>query len=376
MSQDDMLELRDEITRVDRQILSLLKERMDIVERIAEAKLSQGFAFRDRAREERVLAGVREIAVENDLDAHEIERLYRLVMDISVARQQSYLQRRDDVPLRVAYQGIEGSNSHLTAQARYGGRSGGVQLMGYETVHEAAAAVTEGRVDVALLPVENTTAGSINETYDILVEGTLAITGEVIRKVHHSLLGLPGADLDRIETVLSHPQALAQCDRFIRGLPLARPRAAFDTAGAAAKVKRDNLPEQAAIASREAADLFGLVVLAENIQSESLNFTRFLEVARERIECAADATCKTSIVLTLRHEPGALGQILTELSSRSVNLTKLESRPIAGEPWRYRFYLDIEGHEAEERVSAAIEAIRPLAADLRIIGSYARAQDG
>src|SRR5690348_1579156 len=175
----DLSTLRDRIDAVDRKIIALLGERLRIVEEVALAKLEAASPFRDREREERLLLRLREHATEAGLDAHQVERLYRVIMDMSVAHQEATVRNRPDAPLRVCYQGVEGSFSHLAAQRRYGGRAGGALLTGFDSFRQAADAVLHGAADLALLPIENTTAGSINEVYDLLADGKLHITGEV-----------------------------------------------------------------------------------------------------------------------------------------------------------------------------------------------------
>lgn len=371
----DLPSLRDAIEGLDRRLLELLRERMGLAERIAAAKLEQASPLRDRPREEHVLQRVRHAAVELGIDAHEIERLYRLILEMSVARQQGYLAALDTLPLRVTYQGVEGSNSHLAAQKRYAGRAGGALLTGCETFRQAAEAVREGEADVALLPIENSTAGSINETYDLLSEGGLAITAEVVSRVEHCLLALPGASFEGLKQVLSHPQALRQCEGFLRSMPWAEPREEFDTAGAARKVRENGDATVGAIASETAARLFGLEILRRGIQDVALNFTRFVEVGAHPVPCAHDVPCKTSLMIATAHKPGALGDVLGELGRRGINLTKLESRPLPNSPWRYRFYLDLQGHAASAAIAEALERIAPLTSELRVLGTYPQAAE-
>ena len=191
--------------------------------------------------------------------------------------------------------------------------------------------------------------------------------------VDHCLLALPGVRLEELRAVISHPQALAQCESFLRSTPWIRARAEFDTAGSARKVRESNDRTLAAIASESAARVFGLEVLRHGIQSQSGNFTRFVEVGREAAPCPSGAPCKTSLFLALDHRPGALGEVLARFAERGINLTKIESRPIPGVPWQYHFYLDLEGHAASEPVVAALEEVRPFTTDLRILGTYPRA---
>jgi chorismate mutase/prephenate dehydratase len=375
MTSPDLAELREALERIDQQLLGLLAERMELVEGVARAKLDSAWPFRDPGREDRLLVHLRRLAVERTLDPHEVERLYRVILDMSVARQQAFVRELPDTPLRVAYQGAEGSYSHLAAQKSYAGRSGGVLLAGHETFRGAAEAVTSGEADLALLPIENSTAGSINETYDLLAEGKLVVTGEAVAAIEHCLLALPGVALDELRVAISHPQALRQCEAFFRAHPGIRAREEFDTAGAARKVRESGDRTVAAIASAAAATTYGLEILARGIQTEATNSTRFVEVALHPIPVAPGEPVKTSLLLTLAAErPGALGEVLTELARRGLNLTKLESRPIPGERWSYRFYLDVDGHASTDAFREALAGIAPSTSELRVLGSYRAAK--
>lgn len=370
----DLQGLREEIEQVDRRLLRLLRQRMELVDRIATAKIRAASPFRDQQREDQVLQRVRRAAVELGLDAHAIERLYRLIMEMSISRQQAFLQSLSTAPLRVAYQGVEGSYSHLTAQGYYRDREGGVLLTGHESVREAVMAVRSGTADLAFLPIENSTAGSINETYDELAEGGLTIAAEVIAEVEHCLLALPGTKLEEIRQVISHPQALRQCQDFLAGLPGVRTEAEFDTAGAARKVKEAGDHSLAAIASESAARMLGLEVLRRGIQMQAGNATRFVEVAIEGPPCPAGAVCKTSLLLTLGDWAGGLGEVLIQFGRRGLKLAKIESRPLATSPWKYRFYLDVEAHADSEPMVEALESVRPMVAEIRLLGTYPKAE--
>jgi chorismate mutase/prephenate dehydratase len=291
-----------------------------------------------------------------------------------VARQQALVTRLDTTPLRVGYPGVEGSYSHLAARQRYAKRPGGVLLTGFDASREAMEALRRGEQDLVLLPIENTTAGSMNETYDLLAEGGVVITAELVSQVDHRLLGLPGAKLEGLREVLSHPQALAQCETFLRAkVPWARAVPDADTGGAAQKVRERNDPTVAAIASETAAQRFGLEVLARELQPGS-DYTRFVEVGREATPLAPGVPCKTSLLMVLEHKPGTLGEMLQRLTLRGVNVSKLESRPIPGQPWQYRFYLDVEGHAASAPLMAALDDIRPLTSSLRVRGTDPQAE--
>jgi len=370
MPDPDLVSLRDRVEAVDRQIIALLAERLKIVEDVVEAKLTTASPVRDREREELLLQRLRGLAVDAGLDAHQVERLYRVVMDMSVAHQEATVRNRSDAPLRIAYQGVEGSFSHLAAQRRYAGRPGGAWLAGHDSFRAAADAVTSGAADLALLPIENTTAGSINETYDLLAAGALHITGEVVSAIEHCLLALPGVELAELRTVLSHPQALAQCHGLFAQHAHLTARADLDTAGAARRVAESNDRTLAAIASSAAAQRYGLAIVARGIQSAAGNSTRFVEIALRPAPLPDGAPAKTSLVFALADRPGVLGEILSRLAARNLSLTKLESRPIPEAPFTYRFYADVLGHAASEPFHAALEDIRPLTTDLRVLGTY------
>ncbi|HEY0193388.1 MAG TPA: prephenate dehydratase domain-containing protein [Kofleriaceae bacterium] len=366
----DLASLRDRIEAVDRQIIALLAERQTIVEGVAEAKLASASPLRDLLREDLLLQRLRGLAVEAGLDAHQVERLYRVVMDMSVAHQEATVRNRPDAPLRVTYQGVEGSYSHLAAQRRYAGRTGGALLAGHDSFRGAADAVRAGAADLALLPIENTTAGSINETYDLLAAGGLHITGEVVSAIEHCLLALPGVPLAELRTVHSHPQALAQCAALFAQHPHLTGRADLDTAGAARRIAEAGDRTQAAIASSAAASRYGLIILASGIQSASGNATRFVEIALRPAPVPDGALVKTSLVFALADRAGVLGEILTRISERGLSLTKLESRPIPEAPFTYRFYADVLGHASSAGFQAALDDIRPLTRELRVLGSY------
>jgi len=369
----DLSTLRDRIDTVDRQIIALIAERLRIVEEVALAKLDAASPFRDREREELLLLRLREHATEAGIDPHQVEALYRVVMDMSVAHQEATVRNRPDAPLRVSYQGVEGSYSHLAAQRRYGGRAGGALLTGHDTFRSAANSVIHGAADLALLPIENTTAGSINETYDLLADGKLHITGEVVSSIEHCLLALPGVALDELRVVISHPQALAQCQSFFAQHPQLTPRPELDTAGSARRVAQSGDRTLAAIASAAAAKTYGLAILAQAIQTSAGNATRFVEVGLRPAPVADGAPTKTSLLIALADRPGALGDILTRFAKHSLSLTKLESRPIPSAPFTYRFYMDVLGHAASAPFRAALDEIRPLTTELHVLGTYAAA---
>ncbi len=225
----------------------------------------------------------------------------------------------------------------------------------------------EGRADHGLLPVENSTAGSVNEAYDLLLEHDLKISGEVFLRVRHSLLANPGTSLKDVRLVHSHPQALAQCERFLARNGM-EPVPSYDTAGSAKNLAAAPEPGVAAIASSLAGRLYGLEVLASEIEDLPFNYTRFFVLGHEDPPKAEHN--KTSVVFATRHTPGALHACLGELARRGLNLTKLESRPRHNKPWHYIFYLDFEGHWQDAPCTEALVGLLGKTTFLKLLGSY------
>ena len=237
---------------------------------------------------------------------------------------------------------------------------------------DVARAVLEHRADLGLLPIENSVVGSIATNFDLIAESALAIVGEVVSAVHHCLLGVPGAQRAALRRVLSHPVALAQCERFLRELVGVEVVAFYDTAGAAAEVARRKDASLGAVAGVLAARRYGLDVLAERIEDEPHNQTRFLLVARDATTPPADVTAKTTLRLKLPHRPGTLARALAPFAEAGLNLTKLESRPDRSTPWEYLFYLDVEGRAGEPAMRSALAALATQGAVITLLGEYAR----
>jgi prephenate dehydratase len=269
---------------------------------------------------------------------------------------------------RVAFQGERGAFSEAAAIAYFGDAVEPVPCESFDAVFERVAS---GECDHGVVPVENSLAGSIHQNYDLLVRFDLKITGEYILRVEHCLIVNPETTFEDLTVVTSHPQALAQCDRFIRSHHLAR-EAAYDTAGSVKTLRESGRRDMAAIASRRAALVYDMKILAENIEDDPHNFTRFLALGREVAPAPpqANAPTKTSIVFTLPNVPGALFKALAVFALRDIDLTKIESRPIAGKPWEYLFYLDFAESAASERGERALQHLGEIAVDLRVFGSY------
>src|SRR5919201_436222 len=244
-----------------------------------------------------------------------------------------------------------------------------VTVVPCKAFEEVFASVEQGPAQYGVLPIENSIGGSIHRNYDLLMENHLPIVGEVEVPVVHHLLALPGATLAAIKRVYSHPQALAQCERFLRTLSGVEIIATYDTAGSAKMVQDGKLTDTAAIASARAGEIFGLSPLASSIQDFSDNITRFIVIGRRPLNDAAPD--KTTIVFSLPNEPGSLFKALSAFALRGVDLTKLESRPIPGRPWEYLFYADLSAARDELTCARALGHLAEFATSLRTLGSYA-----
>jgi len=266
--------------------------------------------------------------------------------------------------VRIAYQGEPGAYSEAAA-LRF---SAHADVLACESFDGVFRAVSTGKATHGILPVENSIGGSIHRNYDLLIEHDLPIVGEVELPIRHHLLALPGTTIEHVQRIYSHPQALAQCERFLKELPNVRVTPTYDTAGSAKLIREQALADAAAIASERAAQVFELETLRSDIQDYSDNITRFLLISRTaEADAAAD---KTTLVFSLANAPGALFKALSVFALRDIDLTKIESRPIRGRPWEYLFYVDIPVSRQDLRCARALVHLAEFARTLRTLGSY------
>lgn len=266
--------------------------------------------------------------------------------------------------MQVAFQGISGAYSEEAVRQFFGT---GVQPHPCSTFKDIFVAVEQGNADYAMLPIENAVAGSVVQSYELLMEHDLRVRAEAVLRVRHMLMAPPDTGRSSLKRVLSHPQALAQCERYLARHGL-EPIPAFDTAGAAHDLAANPQPETAVIASALAAELYGLEILDRGVEDEPFNYTRFFVLGLD--DPPRSQRNKTSLIFTTRHQPGALYDSLGEFAKRHINLTKIESRPRRNRPWQYLFYLDFEGHWQDPECEAALMGLLRRSSFVKLLGSY------
>ena len=373
----DLLELRDKLDVIDAQIVELYEQRMELCRQVAEYKIRVGKKVFDKQRELEKLAKVRSLT-HNEFNSHGVEELFEQIMSMSRKLQYQLLadngslgklpfigvDELDTKKARVVFQGAEGAYSQAAMMQYFGDQ---VNSFHVDTFRDAMAAIEEGSADFAVLPIENSTAGIVNEIYDLLQEYENYIVGEQIIRIEHCLLGVPGAKMSDIRTVYSHPQSLMQSARFLENHDWQQ-ISMQNNAFAAKKVADDKDKTQAAIASEHAGKVYGLEVLQRGVNHSGTNSTRFIIVTNQKI-FQKDAK-KVSICFEVPHESGSLYHMLSHFIYNNLNMTKIESRPIEGRNWEYRFFIDFEGNLADSAVKNALRGLRDEARNMKILGNY------
>ena len=367
---------RAEIDQIDGELLRLLNRRAEIALRVGKAKSDGDASLCDHTREREVLS---QVCKQNPgpFDDQSIYSIFQRIIDESLHLQQSTYQKPSSAASgkhtqiqeraassRIAILGEPGTFSEEAAMAISGGTCETISCPSFDDVFRA---IDDGRADLIVAPLENSLIGSIHRCYDLLLESSLTIVGEVDLPISHQLVGCSGSTLDSIGSVESHPAALAQCETFFAAHSHLERIPATDTAGSVKRVVESGDVTRAAIGSRRAAERYGGNILSENIEDHSENFTRFV-VLSDNTE-AADGE-KVSMVMRLKHQPGALHQALRPFVRRGINLLKIESRPVKGSPTEFNFYFDIQVPASESELSAALDEVRTQADQIRILGRY------
>jgi chorismate mutase/prephenate dehydratase len=368
--------LRSKINKIDKDIIRLLAERRNLSSDVIKAKDKSDKPIRDQKREEELLERIIKLSRKYGLESNFVTNIFYEIIDDSVRLQQNYIQRllnnqkgKSDF-IKVAIQGIEGSYSYLTAKKFFHEKSKSLVFISKERFEEVVEAVEKGEADYAVLPIENTTSGGINEVYDLLLHTTLSLVGEEKYEVNHCLVANKKIPLSKVTKIFAHYQAISQCSKFIGGLEKAKLEYFADTAMSVKEITNKKNSNYAAIASEEAAKLFNVKILKTGIANQTENFTRFLIAARKPAEVDNRIPCKTSLVMATSHTPGSLVNALGVFTKYNVNMTKLESRPIIGNPWEEMFYLDFEANLKDELIQKVLDELGRHTRFLKILGSY------
>ena len=374
----DLNELRNKLDVIDAEMVRLYEERMAVCEGVAEYKIANNKPVLDTEREAAKLSKLSSLT-HSESNSKAVKELFEQIMCMS--RKLQYTKMSDDgvetrAPFiqvddldiknsRVVYQGADGAYSQMAMMAYFGED---VDSFHVDSFRDAMAALEEGRADYAVLPIENSTAGAIDQSYDLLVEFENYIVGEQIIKIEHCLMGPAGATENDIKTVYSHPQSLLQSARFLNSHPDWQQISMQNNAFAAKKVKDDNDKTQAAIASEHAAKIYGLEVIKKGVNQSESNSTRFVIVANKKIyKKGAD---KISICMEVSHESGSLYHMLSHFIYNDLNMTKIESRPIEDRNWEYRFFIEFNGNINDPAVRNALRGLREESRSMKILGCY------
>jgi chorismate mutase / prephenate dehydratase len=345
--------LRKKIDQIDDKVVALLNDRASLAARIGHSKKQNNEAVYVPSREQQILQRVCRLS-RGPLSEQAIRAIFREVIGVC---------RSLESPLRIAFFGAEASYSHLAAREKFGSAA---TFLPTASISEVFQEVEQGRVSFGVVPIENSTEGVVAHTLDLLVESDLRICAEVFLDIHHHLLVQNDHAAD-ISKIVSHPQALAQCRRWLAGhFPNAELEEVASTAHAAMMAAKN--PQVAAVASTLAREIYDLQVVAENIEDQTHNSTRFLVIGRNASRPSGDD--KTSLVFSVQDRPGILHRMLQPLAKSRINLTKIESRPLKNKPWEYMFFIDFKGHQEESAIKRAIKKLEKSCIFLKVLGSY------
>jgi chorismate mutase/prephenate dehydratase len=366
---------RKKINDIDTEIIKLLAKRRNLSKEIVNFKNESKSSIRDKSREKELLTQLIMEGKKSGLDSYFVSKVFHEIIDDSVNLQNKIVIEEDNVDSRsiskgVAVQGIEGSYSFLATNKFFGDSQDQVAFKYKETFEDVVKSVETGETEYAMLPVENTTSGSINDVYDAIIGSKLSIVGEEIFHVKHCLVGLEEIPLNKIKKIYTHIQAAQQCSKFLSGFKNASVEYFIDTARSAKKIKDENNPQYAAIASEEAAKLYDVVILREDISNQPGNYTRFLIGSMLPITIDERIPAKTSLIMATSQKPGSLVEALSIFRDFNINMTKLQSRPIIGNPWEEMFYLDFLGNVTDEGVKSLLDELGKHVRFIRVLGCY------
>jgi chorismate mutase/prephenate dehydratase len=371
----DLNKIREKITKLDQQLLELFAQRRSLTLNVAKSKAHQIRPVRDQQREQELLIRLINHGKELGLDAHYVTSVYHTIIEDSVLNQQAYLQTLANpnmqVPtVSVAFLGDKGSYSYLASHRYFSRRAEKINEFGCQSFNEIMQQVESGHVDYGMLPIENTSSGSINEVYDALQHTNLSIVGEITQPIEHCLLTAVNTQLNRIKTIYAHGQPFTQCSNFLDKQDNIRIEYCDSTADAMARAFELQDDTVAVIGSEEGGQLYKLHALEKSIANQTENHSRFILVARKPIDVAEQIPAKTALILATGQKAGALVDCLIILKTKGINMCKLESRPIQGRPWEEMFYIDVEANLKSAVLQEAINEITSITNFIKVLGCY------
>ncbi len=353
--------LRDRIDELDNSIVKLLNERLEVSRRIGVIKKKAKMDIYDPRREKEILSRIVGLGSKFGMREEDLRETYEKILFMSKNMQEE--------PKKIAFLGPRGTFCEQASRTFF--RSAPFKFSEHPTITDVFRAVNVGEADYGVTPIENSTEGSVNVALDLLLTSDLEVCGEIEQRIRHNLITRPGTNWHSVKTVVSHPQALAQCRKFLEeNLPMARMKEVSSTSAAVNIAK--NSKNTVAIGTKLAAKINGMKIAACGIEDNPRNFTRFFVLGREDTNPAGED--KTSIIFSVKHVPGALFDALQVFAKRNLNLTKIESRPARRVPWEYVFYCDFEGHRKEEKCQTALRDLESKCIFLKVLGSYPKAR--
>nr|WP_093327622.1 prephenate dehydratase [Thalassotalea agarivorans] len=374
-NQLDLNDIRKEITALDQSLLTLFAKRRALTLEVAKSKVENVRPVRDLQREQELLIRLIKQGKELGLDAHYVTSVFQTIIEDSVLNQQAYLQTLTNpniqVPrVSVAFLGDKGSYSYLASHRYFSRRAEEIIEQGCQNFADIMQLVEAGHVDYGMLPIENTSSGSINEVYDLLQHTNLSIVGEITQPIEHCLLTAVNTSLDKIDTIYAHGQPFTQCSNFLDKQANIRIEYCDSTADAMAKVYELQQENVAVIGSEEGGKLYQLHALEKSIANQDENHSRFILVARKPVEVAQQIPAKTTFIFATGQKPGALVECLLVLKEKGINMCKLESRPIQGRPWEEMFYIDVEANVKHLAMQEAITLLTESTNFIKVLGCY------
>lgn len=374
MTDNPLLPLRDKITALDKALLDIIAQRRALSERVIETKIAANIPLRDIERERSLINTLILQAKIHHIDEMLVRRLYQIIIEDSVLLQQKILQQsvnKNTAPsAKVAFLGPKGSYSHLVARRYACTHFDQMTEFSCSTFKDVCEHVERGLVDVGILPIENTSSGSINEVYDLLQKTELHIIGEFELPIDHCVLAQPNVELSQVDTVYSHPQPFQQCSHFLEGYPNWKIVYCDSTSSAMETVAKLNQPNIAAIGNKEGGEMYGLQVLEHGFANQKQNITRFIILASNPVHVSDQIPAKTTILMKTGQQAGALVDALVVLRNHNIVMTKLESRPIHGNPWEEMFYIDLQGNIESFEMQRALKELSSITLFLKVLGCY------